>query len=156
MVGTVEGLRKSFPAYADLAIPADDVPSFPIVKANVYTPTDRETTQEVLDTLRAAVPGIGFNLPMPGFLNIVPLGYSKADGVRILCEALGIGTDEVVVFGDGGNDLEMLGAVENSVAVANATPEVLAAARWHIGSCADEAVADVMSALAAGEWPFEE
>ena len=84
------------------------------------------------------------------------LGYSKADGVRILCEALGIGTDEVVVFGDGGNDLEMLGAVENSVAVANATPEVLAAARWHIGSCADEAVADVMLALAAGEWPFEE
>ena len=156
VVGTVEGLRKSFPAYADLAIPANDVPSFPIVKANVYTPTDREATQEVLDTLRAAVPGIGFNLPMPGFLNIVPLGYSKADGVRILCEALGIGTDEVVVFGDGGNDLEMLGAVENSVAVANATPEVLAAARWHIGSCADEAVADVMSALAAGEWPFEE
>ena len=63
VVGTVEGLRKSFPSYADLAIPADDVPSFPIVKANVYTPTDRETTQEVLDTLRAAVPGIGSAKP---------------------------------------------------------------------------------------------
>ena len=48
----------------------------------------------------------------------------------------------------------MLAHVPNSVAVANATPEAAAAARWHIGSCDDEAVADVLYALARGEWPF--
>ena len=42
-----------------------------------------------------------------------------------------------------------------AVAVANATPEAAAAARWHIGRCEDEAVAAAIEALAVGEWPFE-
>ena len=29
------------------------------------------------------------------------------------------------------------------------------AARWHIGACRDNAVADAILALARGEWPFE-
>ena len=59
-----------------------------------------------------------------------------------------------MVFGDAGNDLSMLSHVPDSVAVANATPEAAAAARWHIGACADDAVADAVLALARGEWPF--
>ena len=60
------------------------------------------------------------------------------------------------MFGDADNDLAILNAVEHSVAVANATPAVKAASRWHIGSAEDESVAEALERLAAGEWPFEE
>jgi hydroxymethylpyrimidine pyrophosphatase-like HAD family hydrolase len=85
----------------------------------------------------------------------MPAGWSKATGVALLAERMGIGLDQVVVFGDAGNDLPMFEAVPNSVAVANATDEAAAAARWHIGRCEDDAVALAIEALVAGEWPFE-
>lgn len=152
--GKVDDLAAAFPLYAEKAQPIAAVPDAPIVKANVFMAGDMAATQALIDFLRGEVPGIGFNLPMPGFLNVVPLGYSKATGIDYLCGAMGVGLDEVMVFGDGGNDLEMLQHVENSVAVANAVPEVLEAARYRIGDCADESVAAVMLALAAGENPF--
>ncbi len=65
--------------------------------------------------------------------------------------------DEVAVFGDSDNDLPMIDAVPNSVAVANANEVVTAAARWHIGAAADDAVAGALYQIAAcaatGEMP---
>ena len=154
VAGTVDDLMPVFPSYASKAQPADAVPDFAIVKANVFINSDMAATQDLIALLREKVPGIGFNLPMAGFINVVPLGYSKATGIDYLCESLGISLDEVMVFGDGGNDLEMIEHVPNSVAVANAAPEILDAARYHIGPCTDEPVADVLRALAAGADPF--
>ena len=154
VAGTVDDLMPVFPSYASKAQPADAVPDFAIVKANVFINSDMAATQDLIALLREKVPGIGFNLPMAGFLNVVPLGYSKATGIDYLCESLGISLDEVMVFGDGGNDLEMIEHVPNSVAVAHAAPEILDAARYHIGPCTDEPVADVLRALAAGADPF--
>ena len=152
--GPYELLAEHFPFYANGAQMADDVPHFPIVKMNIVVVGDEQATRDARDLLAREVPELGFNIPIPGLLNLTPAGYSKATGIDLLCEAMGIGLDQVVVFGDSGNDLEMLAHVPNSVAVANATPEAAAAARWHIGSCDDEAVADVLYALARGEWPF--
>lgn len=156
VAGTADDLAPVFPSYASKTQTVDAVPDFPIVKTNIFVSGGMEATQALFARLNAEVPGIGLNLPMPGFLNLVPLGYSKATGIDLLCEAAGIGIDEVMVFGDGGNDLEMLEHVPHSVAVANAVPEALAAARYHIGPCSDDSVAEVMRALAAGLWPFGE
>lgn len=155
IAGTREDLAESFPVYAEQAVDHVGVPSFPIVKMNVFVAGGIDHTREVFDLMVRAVPELDFNIPMPGFLNLTPPGYSKASGIDILCEALGIGLDQVVTFGDGGNDLEMIAHVPNGVAVAGAVPEVAAAARWHIGRCEDEAVAQAIEALARGEWPFE-
>ena len=61
------------------------------------------------------------------------------------------------MFGDSDNDLPMIDAVFNSVAVANANEAVTAAARWHIGAAADDAVAEALHQIAAcaatGEMP---
>lgn len=55
-------------------------------------------------------------------------GKLKAiEGVR---KRLGFGIDEVAVFGDDVNDLEMISFYPNSVAMGNAVPEVKAAARF--------------------------
>ena len=153
--GTREDLAESFPVYAQQARDYEGIPSFPIIKMNIFNAGGIDLTRELLDLLVREVPELDFNLPMPGFLNITPVGYSKASGIKIICEALGITLDQVVTFGDGGNDLEMIAHIPNGVAVAGAVPAVAAAARWHIGSCEDEAVAAALEALAAGEWPFE-
>ena len=152
--GSVDDLRRSFRSYAATARPVSEVPRFPIVKANVFTPVDLRATQAVTDLLRERVPQIDYSLPMPGFINTTPRGWSKASAVDMLATELGIGLDQVVCFGDSGNDIEMLSHVPNSAAVAGATPEAAAAARWHIGSCEDDAVAHAIAGIARGEWPF--
>ena len=156
VAGTREDLAQSFPVYAEQARDHVGIPDFPVIKMNIFNAGGIEVTRELLDLLVREVPELDFNLPVPGFLNITPVGYSKASGIDILCEALGIGIEQVATFGDGGNDIEMIAHVPNGVAVEGAVPEVAAAARWHIGPCEDESVADVLEALAAGEWPFSE
>lgn len=153
--GTRENLALSFPVYAEQALDAEDIPEFPIVKMNVFCTGDLADTQRLYELVAREVSELDFNVPMARFLNITPKGYSKASGIDILCKALGIGLDQVVTFGDGGNDLEMIAHVPNGVAVAGAVPEVAAAARWHLGRCEDEVVPAAIEALAAGEWPFE-
>lgn len=55
-------------------------------------------------------------------------GASKSNAVRLVCERYGVGLDQAVAFGDGHNDLDMLLEVRQSYAMANAEPEVKAAA----------------------------
>lgn len=154
--GTVEDLAKSFAAYAPTARCVDEVPHKPIVKTNVFTPVDLETTQHMLERLREQVPQIDYSLPQPGFVNMTPRGWNKGAAVELLCREMGIDIDQVVVFGDAGNDVEMLSAVPNSVAVADASPDAKEAARWHIGAVEDDAVPAAIVALARGDWPFTE
>jgi len=94
---------------------------------------------------------------MPGWYNVLPHGVNKASGLRTLADALGIGLDEVVVFGDSENDREMLELVPYAVTVANAMPAVYAMTRYHVGACADDGVAiameEIVRAQAAGEVP---
>lgn len=152
--GDVADLRESFPLYADQAQKLDEVPRHPMEKVNIFVNGNMGDTKAVFDMLRREVGEIDFNIPMAGFINTMPVGWSKASGIDVLCDALGITLDQVVVFGDGGNDVEMLGHVPNSVAVQNAVPEAAAAAHWHIGRCEDEAVPDAIQKLAVGTWPF--
>lgn len=154
VAGDREVLGLTMPGYAARCIDADGLPATPALKANIFLDADFDETAAFAAMLNERVDGLDFDVPLPGYLNIMPSGWNKGSAVLALCEHLGIGTDEVAVFGDAGNDLAMFHVVENSVAVANATPDAAAAARWHIGACADDAVAASIEALAAGEWPF--
>lgn len=69
--------------------------------------------------------------------------------MRILMDEMGITADEVCVFGDSENDVALLRASPNSVAVANAILRAAAAARYHIGPCVDDAVADALFDIAS-------
>ena len=168
--GTVEDLTGAFAAYGRACVHdgqgrgVGEV-SFPVAKAAAFVaetgadgvlgPASEARTRELVALLNERVDGLDFDYPQPGYSNVMPAGWSKATGVTLLAKRMGIGLDQVVVFGDAGNDLPMFEAVPNSVAVANATDEAAAAARWHIGRCEDDAVAQAIEALVAGEWPFE-
>ena len=57
---------------------------------------------------------------VPGMLEILPIGASKGDGVRRFLEHARIDPSQVLAFGDGENDIEMLKLVKVGVAMGNA------------------------------------
>src|SRR6266540_3481605 len=64
-----------------------------------------------------------------GYIEICPRGVTKASGLAVVADSLGVDPRDVLVFGDMPNDLPMFGwAGWSRVAVANAHPEVLAMA----------------------------
>ncbi|MGI6756012.1 MAG: HAD family hydrolase [Atopobiaceae bacterium] len=155
LCGRREDLALAVPRYAETCQEVGEVPHTTIVKANIFTLCPEEETLALARRLTQEIDGLDLDFGMPTLLNVMPHGINKASGIDLLVKAMGIDIHDVVVFGDANNDLSMLNHVPNSVAVANATEEAKAAARWHIGSCADDAVADAIFSLAQRSWPFD-
>jgi Cof subfamily protein (haloacid dehalogenase superfamily) len=82
-----------------------------------------------------------------GLLELSAAGVTKAYGLEHLAREHGIGADEVVAFGDMPNDLPMLVWAGHAVAVANAHPDVLAAADEVTASNDDDGVAVVIERI---------
>ena len=72
---------------------------------------------------------------------------SKGASLTWLCDKLGVGLDQVVAFGDGENDKEMLSLVGLGVAMGNAHPACKEAADVVIGTCAEDGVAEYLESL---------
>jgi hydroxymethylpyrimidine pyrophosphatase-like HAD family hydrolase len=83
-------------------------------------------------------------------MEISASGVSKAVALSRLADELGVPADEVVAFGDMPNDVPMLGWAGHAVAVANAHPDVLAAADEITASNDDDGVAQVIERLLPG------
>ena len=60
--------------------------------------------------------------------DLVEKGYSKADGLKRLCEHYGIDIRDTYAFGDSMNDLEIIKAAGTGIAVGNAVKELKEAA----------------------------
>ena len=120
------------------------------IKANLRCDMPQTGMRGLRAMLRERFPMFDFVFPVEGgfLIDLVPAGWGKDRGIQILADHLGVGLDEVAAFGDSENDLPLLGAVENSVAVANASDAVARAARWHIGDVADDSVADALFQIA--------
>lgn len=82
-------------------------------------------------------------------LEISAAGVSKASTLARLCEHRGVRSEQVMAFGDMPNDLAMLRWAGHAVAVANAHPDVLAAADEVTASNDDAGVARVIERVFA-------
>ena len=136
---------------ADPAIkPLPGLPEWELSTAGImWDPDDPAVDGEAVHALaEEAAPEFHYLSPAPGMLHVLPAGWTKASGVRILQEALGLEADEICAFGDSDNDLAMMEYLPNATAVANANKAVTRASRWHIGSTFDDAVADALAELA--------
>ena len=78
------------------------------------------------------------------WLDIAPMGTSKASGLDFLCQHLGIAQSDVLAIGDGNNDIEMLAWAGRGVAMGQALGDVVAAADDVTGSIDDDGVVDVL------------
>ena len=64
----------------------------------------------------------------PFYLEVIPKQINKGQGVRDICNVLGISTEQVIAFGDAANDIPMLEAAGMGVAMGNAAQAVKDAA----------------------------
>lgn len=71
-----------------------------------------------------------FIRPHRYYLDIFPKDVSKAGGIAAMLRELGIAKEEAMAFGDGQNDIEMLGFVGMGIAMGNASDAVKAHARF--------------------------
>ncbi|UXN33015.1 HAD hydrolase family protein [Glutamicibacter sp. M10] len=77
-------------------------------------------------------------------------GVHKGLALGALQKELGINDDETVVFGDYPNDLEMIKAATYSFAMANAHPDVAAAANFTAPANTEHGVLQVLRAYLDG------
>jgi hydroxymethylpyrimidine pyrophosphatase-like HAD family hydrolase len=84
-----------------------------------------------------------------GLLEVSAVGVTKAHTLRLLAAEWGIVADEVVAFGDGLNDVEMLTWAGTSYAVEGAHAAAVAAAGGTVGPVLADGVAVALEELLA-------
>lgn len=72
--------------------------------------------------------------------DVLPLGGSKAEGIKKMVERLGFDISDVYAFGDGLNDIEMLQTVGTGVAMGNAVDEAKAHANLVTKAVSEEGI----------------
>lgn len=86
-------------------------------------------------------------------LEMMAAGVSKGEALQVVLASQGLNAEQVLAFGDGLNDLEMLKAAGHARLMANADPRLVAqlAGVERIGHCRDEAVGHYLASwLATG------
>lgn len=86
----------------------------------------------------------------PTEIEITIQGVEKGSGVQWVMDHLGLQRDQLVAFGDSGNDLPMRPAVGTFVAVDNASAEVKATADCIVDSILEDGVAKWLEAACEG------
>ena len=72
--------------------------------------------------------GTNYVVGWTAWLDLSPVGVSKASGLQYVVEQLGLTADDVLAVGDGRNDIEMLRWAGRGVAMGQAVQEVIDAA----------------------------
>ena len=125
----------------------------PVLTWLVHAPS--VDTLAIIDELSPDMP-LGTEIRPSGLdmAEIAAAGVSKSAGLEIICQRYGFDAADVLAFGDGLNDIDMLRWAGRSVAMSNAAPSVRAAADLVAPSNEDDGVAVVVEAILAGDgWP---
>ena len=109
--------------------------------------TDPAEKPRYMARMRALFPGLSVASSTINNIEITHKKANKGDAVLLLCSYLGIDPAQAMTFGDGLNDIPMLRAAGIGVAMANAEPDVFAAADRVAPSCDEEGVARVIEEL---------
>ena len=111
----------------------------PVCRVNVFY-LDEENKHKVWDIVDAN-PNLTRASSLPCNIEITRCDANKGTGLKWLCKRLGVDPQETIAFGDASNDVSMLLAAGDGVAMGNALPEALAAADHVTVSNSDSGVA---------------
>ena len=145
------GFNWPYPEPAHLLPRHEVLPDGPVLKAFLRSSSLGQDellalAKQVTDPAQAEVTHAGL-----GFIEVLPPGITKATGLAIALERYGVGFADVLVFGDMPNDLPMFEwAGWSRVAVANAHPQLLAAADEVTEACHEDGVAGYLERLLDG------
>lgn len=121
----------------------DELIGEPVTRVIIRSPEhSTEEFREVVADL--GLTDTNYYIGYTAWLDIAPMGTSKASGLDFLCDHLGIAQSDVLAVGDGNNDIEMLAWAGRGVAMGQALGDVIAAADDVTGSIEDDGVVDVL------------
>ncbi|CNE10184.1 Cof-type HAD-IIB family hydrolase [Yersinia mollaretii] len=89
-----------------------------------------------------------------GSVDLIIPGVHKANGIKLLQKNWGVKDEEVVTFGDGGNDVEMLQYAGFGYAMANAPDNIKKIAKYQAESNNDSGVLNIIDKIIKRESPF--
>ncbi len=96
---------------------------------------------EICEDINIKFSGILTTYRNHSFVDIVPAGCSKGDGVKIVARELGIENEKVCVIGDSFNDLSMFNITKNSFSFHRVNEQIKDSVNYVVGSvseCIDE------------------
>jgi len=100
------------------------------------------TAEEFMETAsRLGLHGTSYVVGWTAWLDLSPLGISKASGLQYVADQLGVDAADALAIGDGRNDLEMLAWAGRGVAMGQAVDQVKAAADHVTETVYDDGVA---------------
>jgi Cof subfamily protein (haloacid dehalogenase superfamily) len=118
----------------------DDIVGEPVSRVIVRDP---EATADDFIELAAnlGLHGTDYVVGWTAWLDLSPVGVSKASGLQHVCDRIGLAAADVLAIGDGRNDIEMLRWAGRGVAMGQAVDEVKAAADDVTATVNDEGAA---------------
>lgn len=129
-------------------VPFEDLLATPATRVVVRSP--EHTPEDFLDLVRRlGLHGGSYAVGWTAWLDIAPEGVSKAYGLAIAADALGVGPADVLAVGDGRNDVEMFSWAGRSVAMGQSPAEVQAVADQVCAAVEGDGLADVLDDLLA-------
>ncbi len=129
-----EWMGIPFPPFYD----ASRLASHPVIQFNVYMTL--EEGKKVLAPLEhVEVTSSGFDI-----LDVIPKGGGKETGLSAVARYYGIRQEDTIAFGDGFNDMGMLGWAGTGVAMGNAPDAVKAGADYVTTSVSDNGVKNAL------------
>jgi len=103
--------------------PIEELVAQPVSRVIIRDP--EATAEEFVELGRSlGLHGISYVVGWTAWLDLTPVGVSKASGLSYVCDQLGVEPADVLAIGDGRNDMEMLEWAGRGVAMGQAVPEV--------------------------------
>jgi Cof subfamily protein (haloacid dehalogenase superfamily) len=97
----------------------DELVSEPVNRVIIRDP--EATAEDFVDLMaRLGLQGTDYVVGWSAWLDLAPVGVSKASGLAYVCNELGLSAADVLAIGDGRNDIEMLQWARRGVAMAQA------------------------------------
>lgn len=104
--------------YDDMAMPLDEILQRPVLQITPFI------TREQEDALMHQLPDCASTRWYPAFCDITSRLADKSRGLEAVAEAAGIGIEETMAFGDGGNDIPIIKRAGTGIAMGNALDNV--------------------------------
>lgn len=146
--------HKPFPSYAlgdqNFETPLEELMHHPVSRVVVLSP--QHEVDEFLGLIsKIGLTSVSYAIGYTAWLDISPQGVSKASALEVQRSKLGINPDQVLVMGDGRNDIEMFEWAKSggglAFAMGQAPEEVRLAATDVTSSVEDDGVARVLAGL---------
>ncbi len=124
-------------------VPHDELVQGPVTRLVVrWHEGDRGRLKAIAAEM--GLPAVDYAIGYTAWLDIMPAGVTKAEGLDKVCFRLGVARDQVLAFGDGHNDMAMLAWAGRGVAMGNAPDDVKAIADEVAPHVDDDGVAVVL------------